>query len=220
MAAKTKPVSANETKDDNGTTPTVPPIALRILNIRVVGDSPLILHAWSDKAKKEMLDKQMGKARQKREPKDPEQDYDSSFYRFEDGRYGFPSIAFKKAVVSAARQIEGLTMVFLRGAFHISGDLSPIEGTPRMREDTVRVGQGTADLRYRPEFLEWAAVLNVRLNSRAMTLEQLIHLINQAGFSVGVGEWRPEKDGANGMFHVESVEEVPFVPVDAEFRLQ
>jgi len=77
-----------------------------------------------------------------------------------------------------------------------------------MREDTVRVGMGTADLRYRPEFKEWAVNLIIRLNTRSMTLEQLIHLFNQAGFSVGVGEWRPEKDGRNGMFHVAGVQEV------------
>lgn len=186
----------------------IPPIEIKTYHVRIVGDSPLIMHAWSDKAKKEMLDKQMGKARAKKEPKDPERDYEEAFYRLPDGRPGFPSIAFKAAAVSAARQVEGLTMTFLRGAFHINGELVPIEGDPELREDTVRVGMGTADLRYRPEFKQWSATLPIRLNSRAMTLEQLIHLINQAGFSVGVGEWRPEKDGAYGMFHVDTIEEV------------
>lgn len=184
----------------------VPPIEIKRLLITIVGDSPLIMHAWSDKAKQEMLDKQMGKARAKKEPKDPQRDYEEAFYRLPDGRPGFPTIAFKAAAVAAARQVEGLTMTFLRGAFHITGELAVIEGEPQMREDTVRIGMGTADLRYRPEFKEWKTVLDVRLNSRAMTIEQLIHLINQAGFSVGIGEWRPEKDGQYGMFHVEGVE--------------
>jgi len=187
---------------------TIPAIEIVRYDIHIVGDSELVMHAWSDKAKKEMLDKQMGKARAKKEPKDPERDYNEAFYRLPDGRPGFPSIGFKAAIVSAARQVEGLTMTFLRGAFHIAGDLVPIIGEPRMREDMVRVGMGTADLRYRPGFPEWRAVLPVRLNKRAMTLEQLVYLINQAGFSVGVGEWRPEKDGAWGMFHVESEQEV------------
>lgn len=181
------------------------PIEIKTFVMRLVGDSPLIVHAWSDKAKKEMLDKQMGKARSKKEPKDPHADYEGAFYRLPDGRPGFPTIAFKAAAVNAARQVEGLTMTFLRGAFHTVGELVAIEGTPRMREDTVRVGMGTADLRYRPEFTEWAVDLAIRLNTRALTLDQLTHLFNQAGFSVGVGEWRPEKDGRNGMFHVSGV---------------
>jgi hypothetical protein len=168
--------------------------------------SELVMHAWSEKAKKAMLDKQMGKAAQKRSVKDPQQDYEEAFYRLPDGRPCFPSIAFKAAIVSAARQVDGLPMTFLRGALHIDGEFVPIEGEPRMREDTVRVGQGTADLRYRPGFPEWSATLPIRLNRRALTLEQLLALIDQAGFSVGVGEFRPEKDGAWGMFRVDSVE--------------
>jgi hypothetical protein len=168
--------------------------------------SELVMHAWSEKAKKAMLDKQMGKAAQKRDVKDPQQDYEEAFYRLPDGHPCFPSVAFKAAIVSAARQVDGLPMTFLRGALHIDGEFVPIEGEPRMREDTVRVGNGTADLRYRPGFPEWSATLPIRLNRRALTLEQLLALIDQAGFSVGVGEFRPEKDGAWGMFRVDSVE--------------
>lgn len=188
----------------------IPPIEIKTYVLRIVGDSPLICHAWSKKAKQEMLDKQMGKARGKKEPKDPQRDYEEAFYRCEDGAPGFPTIAFKAAAVNAARQVEGLTMTFLRGAFHTVGELVAIEGVPHMREDTVRLGGpgNTADLRYRPEFSEWAVNLIVRINTRAITLEQLIHLFNQAGFSCGVGEWRPERDGRYGMFHVETVQEV------------
>jgi len=186
----------------------IPPIEVKTYVLRLVGDSPLICHAWSQKARQDMLDKQRGAARGKKEPKDPEADYEGAFYRLPDGRPGFPTIAFKAAAVAAARQVEGLTMTFLRGAFHTVGELVAIEGAPQMREDTVRVGMGTADLRYRPEFPSWAVNLTVRLNARALTLEQLIHLFNQAGFSVGIGEWRPEKDGRNGMFHLENVEQV------------
>lgn len=186
----------------------IPAIDIRTYALRIVGDSPLICHAWSKKAKQEMLDKQMGKARGKKEPKDPERDYEEAFYRTEDGSPGMPTIAFKAAAVNASRQVEGLKMTFLRGAFHTVGELVAIEGEPTMREDMVRVGMGTADIRYRPEFKEWAVTLLVRLNVRSMTLEQMVHLFNQAGFSAGVGEWRPEKDGMYGMFHVASVDEV------------
>jgi hypothetical protein len=184
----------------------VPDIDIARVNVRIVGMSELVMHAWSEKAKKAMLDKQMGGPAKKREFKDPKQDYEEAFYRLPDGRPCFPSIAFKAAIVSAARQVDGLPMTFLRGALHIDGEFVPIEGEPRMREDTVRVGNGTADLRYRPGFPEWSATLPIRLNRRALKLQQLLSLINQAGFSVGVGEFRPEKDGAWGMFRVDNVE--------------
>lgn len=43
----------------------IPAINIQTAVIKVVGDSPLIMHKWSEKAKKEMLDKQMKKAKTK-----------------------------------------------------------------------------------------------------------------------------------------------------------
>lgn len=179
------------------------PINIQHAELKLVGDSPLIVHAWSAKAKKEMLDKQMKKAKNAKEAKDPERDYEESFYRLPNGKPGFPTIGFKKAAVSAGgRFSDGLKMTELRGSFFIEGELSEIIGEPRMREDMVRIGMGTADIRYRPEFPEWSTILNIKYNADAISLEQIVNLFNLAGFGVGVGEWRPEKDGQYGMFHV------------------
>lgn len=186
----------------------IPPIEIKTYVFRLAGDSELITHAWSEKAKREMADVQGGKARAKKAPKIPKEEYEGAFYRLPDGTPAITAISFKAAAVNAARQVEGLTMTYLRGAFHTVGDLVAIEGVPRMRTDMVRVGMGVADIRYRPGFDPWAVNLKVRVNTRALTLEQLVHLFNQAGFSAGVGEWRPEKKGLYGMFHVEGVEEV------------
>ena len=41
----------------------IKPIEIQKTTIRVVGDTPLIMHAWSEKAKREILDKQMKKTK-------------------------------------------------------------------------------------------------------------------------------------------------------------
>jgi hypothetical protein len=171
----------------------------RTVTIRLVGDSPLICHKWSEKAKKEMLDKQMKKAKTARAAKDPQRDYEDSLYTYPDGGYGFPCVAFKSAAVGACRFTEGVKMTIARGAFHVVGELAKIEGQPTMREDMVRVGMGSADIRYRGEFKAWAVNLNITYNAAALSVDQIVNL---AGFGIGVGEWRPEKDGSYGRFHV------------------
>ena len=186
----------------------IPRIEIARFTLTLVGDSPLICHRWSEKAKKEMLDKQMKKARGAKEGKDPEADYQASLYPHPDGGYGFPAVAFKAAAVSACRFADGIKMTEARGAFHIVGELVPIQGEPQMREDLVRVGMGTADIRYRGEFPVWRAVVHIDYNPQALSIEQIVNLFNLAGFGVGVGEWRPEKDGSYGRFHVASGEEV------------
>jgi hypothetical protein len=176
---------------------------IQILTVDIRGLSPLISHAWSEKARKMMLDKQTKRATSGREAKDPEADYQASLYPHPDGGYGFPASAFKNAAVRAGTYTD-TKMTYLRGAFYVLGDLVQIEGQPRMREDMVRVGMGTADIRYRGEFPEWRAVLKVQYNARAISAEQIINLFRVAGFSVGVGDWRPEKDGSYGRFEVVS----------------
>ena len=196
----------------------IPPLDIRLMEVTIIGDSPLIVHAWSEKAKREMLDKQMKKAKGAKEAKDPNADFESSLYRLDDG-FGFPSVGFKAAAVTACTSVAGITKVAARQAFHILGEdvdvRGAFEGTvarhnlvrisgraPTMREDMVRVGMGTADLRYRGEFADWHAKILVRYNANVLSESQILNIINVAGFAVGIGEWRPEKDGMNGMFHV------------------
>jgi hypothetical protein len=181
---------------------TIPPMNIQFVQIELVGDSPLISHAWSKKAKQEMLDKQMKRAKTAKEAKDPERDFQESLYYTEDGKYGFPATAFKNAAVDACSHVSDLTKVAARGSFHIIGDMVAIEGEPTMREDMVRIGMGTADIRYRGEYRTWKAKLQIRYNASMLSAEQIVNLFNTAGFAIGVGEWRPQRDGSYGMFHV------------------
>lgn len=193
----------------------LPRLDIRLVEITLVGDSPLICHAWSEKAKREMLDKQMKKAKTAKEAKDPFRDFADSLHWLSGkpetvtpddiahATFGFPVVAFKAAAVDACSHVGGVTKVLARGVFHITGEMAVIESDPpEMREDMVRVGMGTADIRYRGEFKQWKVRLPIRYNASVLSLEQIVNLFNTAGFAVGVGEWRPQRDGSYGMFHV------------------
>lgn len=186
----------------------LPKLDLRTIRIKIVGTTPLICHAWSAKAKKELLDKQMGVATAGKEPKNPERDFQESLYRLPDGGYGFPAVAFKNAAVTACTSLgkQAITKVAARQAFYVRAekgtDLVRIDGTPTMRDDMVRVGMGTADIRFRGEFREWSCELEIEFNARVISADQLVNLFNVAGFAVGVGEWRSERDGQSGAFRV------------------
>jgi hypothetical protein len=192
----------------------IPRMQIKELDIVLVGDSPLVVHAWSTKAKQMMLDKQMKRAVPKKDAKDPEQDYIDSLYWVSErpakptladvkkAKLGFPTIAFKGAAIDACSHVEGMTKVMARGTFHIPGQLATILGTPSPREDMVRVGMGTADIRYRAEFWPWRVALRLRYSASVISAEQLVNLFEIAGFAIGVGEGRPQRDGQNGLFHV------------------
>ena len=202
------------------------PIEIKKVTVRVVGDTPLIMHAWSEKAKRMMLEAQMGIAKgKKKEVKNPADDFIRSMYWLtpmpEDGtmesfeeaiangaRFGFPVTAFKQAAISAAYRMGwAKDKMSMRGAFYIDSDENGMieihSDTPEMREDMVKVGMGTADIRYRGEFKNWYADLTISYNANGQySLENIVNIINAGGYVCGVGEWRPERDGQNGMFHV------------------
>lgn len=209
------------------------PIEIKKTTIRVIGDTPLIMHAWSEKAKRMMLEAQTGKAKGKKKPvRNPVDDFIQSAYwltgkpvyaddatddvcaaafnhAIENGAtFGFPVTAFKQAAMSAAYRLGWVkNQMGMRGAFFIDGDENGMaqiaSDPPIMREDMVKVGMGTADLRYRAQFNNWSADLNISYNASGdFSLDNIINALNAAGFVCGVGEWRPEKDGTYGMFHV------------------
>jgi hypothetical protein len=191
-------------------------IGTETLIVPIVGVSPLIVHKFSEKAKRQMLDAMQGRKTPK-QPKDPQAEYEAAAYRLDDGGYGFPSIAFKASAVSAARFFDkSVTMVSLRQTLFFGGEMSKtegqlmvrIEGEPVMREDVVRVGNGGTDLRYRPMFSEWKTELEVTYVKSMLTRESVLSLIEAGGLGVGVGEWRPEKRGDMGTFAVDSTREV------------
>ena len=42
----------------------------------------------------------------------------------------------------------------------------------------------------------------IRYDADKITPEQIANLLNHGGQTIGVGEWRPQKNGTLGMFHV------------------
>jgi hypothetical protein len=71
-----------------------------------------------------------------------------------------------------------------------------------MMEHMVRVARGAADLRYRGAIKSWSMNLMVKFNADMFSQEQVVNLIQTAGFSQGLGEWRPERNGDSGTFEV------------------
>lgn len=210
MTTKTNGKAAATTESDDA-----PSIRLRrleriVLEVPIRGTAPLIVNRWSEKAKQMMLEAQQSSARAKKEPKNPEALFEASRYRLADGRDGIPAAGFKAAIVHAARNFDGVTIVGLKTLVYVIGEgddqLVPIEyGTVNMREDTPRNANGVADLRYRAQFWPWSATLRVRTVKGRLDLESLLALVDAAGLG-GVGEWRPSAPksatGTYGTFEV------------------
>ena len=111
--------------------------------------------------------------------------------------------------------VDGLSMTDARQMFFVLPDdrdttgidCVKINGTPSMRTDVVRLKNGSADLRYRPELMNWSAILRITYDNGLISPSQIASLFYRAGYSVGVGDWRPERDGDFGRFTIEEKKE-------------
>lgn len=196
----------------------ISPIPAETIAVPIRGTAPLIMHRFSEKARKALLDAMQGR-RSPKEAKNPEAEYQAALYHLKGGGYGFPATGFKQATIGAARFYpKNVTMTALRQALFFRGEpgddgqlMVGIDGEPVMSEQVVRVGQGT-DLRYRPIFNEWTAVLEVTYVTSALTRASVVSLIDAGGLGVGIGDWRPERNGTMGTYSVDMSRTVEVLP--------
>lgn len=197
------------------------PPTFKGFSVWLIGDTPLIVHAWSEKARREMLSKQVKSTKGGKEIRDPEADFISSLYDMGDGAFGFPAMGVKNAILSVAHKDKGIARSAVMGALWVDADMIrvrpavagaicdmpiiKIHGTePEMREDMVKIGgiQKIANLAYRGQFTVWAMKVTGRFNTTVLTADALAFLIQEAGTACGLGEWRNERKGVFGAFHL------------------
>jgi len=214
----------------------IKPIDIQTVNFTIRGITPLIVHAWSDKAKRMILRPDNPTVGKKRNVKIPVNDFIESLYWLTDrpdlgdsdeeaeenwtnavkggAKFGFPVTGIKQSIITGSyRAGLDVKMSELRGLMLMYGstdasttDIAEIVGdTPVMREDMVRIGgqSRSADIRYRAEFSNWEIPVTMEYHADGKyTLSQIMNLINYGGRYCGIGEWRPEKDGQNGMYEL------------------
>lgn len=191
----------------------IKPIRYNKLSFAIAGISPLVMHQWADKAKRALREKHAGRKTKEREKRDPQAEAEAATYKCEDGTPGIPAIAFKSSLISAAHKDLGIEKTLIRKAV-FTGLADPQQVLPitfgkvEVREDLVRVGAGQPDLRYRPYFFDWHCSMVLQFEPSMIRVEDLVTLIDRAGSTIGIGEWRPEKGGEYGRFQID-----PDVPV-------
>jgi hypothetical protein len=180
--------------------------------------SPLVIHAFAEKAKAEIRDKQQKKVKKIKEERKPIEEFNAAKYIDDKGRECAPITAIKKSIITAATAFEDLTKVALRQSIFVDSIVSPgsalipiekFDGTfakGEMREDAVTIGINTRGLTYRPEYKEWQLRVKIEYNPRLVSEIQILALVDQAGWGVGICEGRPERTSALGWGRFERYE--------------
>lgn len=190
----------------------VPAPRFRTLAIHIEGTAPYMQARFSHKALQAMRDKMeagsTSRSKRTREARDFEEDFKQAQHVSEEGWRGIPAAAFRNACIDACRMV-GFKMTHARMSIFIEADgYDHLDGTPLVEivgdepqktEMAVRNATGVVDIRARPMWRKWGALLRVRFDLDQFTDEDVINLLTRAGQQVGVGEGRPFSKSSNGM---------------------
>jgi hypothetical protein len=177
---------------------------MNVFKFKIVGTSPLLQHSPAGmkvdsgglKTKKKYI---------------PEEEAAAGVYRNPKGEIVIPSIAFRSAILAAAKNRK---IGKLSARSVIAGSVFPIEEYcplvhPKTGKQVTKytvhscraVVQRSGVIRSRPKFDDWACDLAVEVDTEMLpNVEIVLELLNLAGKIIGVGDWRPEKLGTFGRF--------------------
>ena len=193
--------------------------------------SPLVVHAFSQKARETMRAKQeMGGVAKKgraRDPKNFAELFEQAKHVSRDGWEGVAAAAFRGAMISACRLV-GFKMTIGKLSVFIESDgVSRLDGTPLVRihgeamqfESMVRNETGMADIRVRPRYDEWSALVRVRFDREQFSEDDVVNLIVRAGTQVGICEGRPDSSQSYGqgwgLFEIDTTKPISLTEIVA-----
>lgn len=184
---------------------------LHVIEFEIVGTAPYVQHRFSQKAIQKIIATQeagtQARSRRVREAKDFDDVYRQSMYVSKEGWLGMPASAFRNAMISACRTV-GYKMTHAKLAAFVLADgydaldgtpLVRINGTPHRHTSHARNDNGSVDIRVRPMWDEWSAIVRVRHDADMLSESDVANLMMRVGMQVGIGEGRPDSKNSAGL---------------------
>jgi hypothetical protein len=198
----------------------IAPINLVELRLKIAGTAPLVMNAFSEKARQQLethmaTPQKQQRTRKERTPREYDAEFESAHHRDKEGGWvGVPANGFRACAISGTRLVPGVMMSRAKQALFIrpdGWDKVDGQGLVRLIEDEAAektlmhvrnrgaMGKSVVDLRCRPMWRKWSCIITIRFDADFMTAEHVINLFNRGGVSVGICEGRPDSPNSNGM---------------------
>ena len=182
---------------------------MKTIDVEIRGTSPLLIHRFSE-------DSEQAKSSRRTmvQTRDPRAEATKAAYVAPDGTFYFSAFSIPgcmgnaganhkmrgsrksmRFVVPSAIRVTTEAITILNGngpAKDFEVDARPV---------TIPATKGKI-MRYRPRFDCWGAKFCLVLDDTQLSIEDAHTLLNEAGVSIGIGDFRPEKRGPFGCFRV------------------
>lgn len=182
---------------------------MKTVQVEIRGITPLLIHKFGEAAEAKKATRRV-----EVKDRDPRAEARKVAYVAADGTFFFNAFAIPNSmgnagashkttgsrkslrfVVPSAVRMDTDSVTILNGkgpAKDFEVDARPV---------TIPATKGRV-MRYRPRFNDWGAKFLIHVDDELLSLEMAHQLLNEAGQSIGIGDFRPEKRGPFGRFRV------------------
>lgn len=187
---------------------TIKPLLLSRLKLKIKGKTPYLPEPM-DESVLDLYDKKKSNQSFDKDTRSEEDKLKTKIYKTSDGKIGIPVRCFYKAMVRASSyQFEKSDggMRNIREGITIYGDIIPLK---YKKMDVHKCwgrtsGSSKAPRRIlRNQIHDWSCEIEIEYNKNQLSAEQIVNILNYAGFYIGVGGFRKECSGTFGSFCVD-----------------
>lgn len=179
------------------------PLNHKNLTIKIYGKTPLLMDKLPESVMEGIVKKQTGQAKgAKKKVRDLEQEKEDAVHKTSRGIIGFPVAGFKRGMMEVTSFVgdKFFSKKLVSGAVRIiNGDdgLVPI----KFKKQGILKHNIGSNVKYTPMFEEWSCELVMQYDANNISSQDIMTLLQHAGFYVGVGAWRPKcRDGGSGEY--------------------
>lgn len=182
---------------------------MKTVQVEIRGITPLLIHKFGAEAETAKKTRRIEVA-----DRDPRAEAKKVAYIAGDGSFFFNAFAIPNSMGNAGASHKATgTRKSLRfvvpSAVRMDADVVTILNGKGPAKDfevdarpvTIPATKGRV-MRYRPRFNDWGARFVVHVDDELLSLEMAHQLLTEAGQSIGIGDFRPEKRGPFGRFRV------------------
>ena len=188
---------------------------MKTYEVEIIGVTPLLINRFGEDAERAAPTRRIEAV-----TRDARQEATKAAYRDEDGNFYFSAFSIPNAMGAAGASHKATgTRKTLRfvvpSAVRLTTDhITILDGeapAPDFEVDarpvTIPATKGRI-MRYRPRWNRWNALFAMVVDDNLLSPAMAHQLLNEAGLSIGIGDFRPEKRGPFGTFRVSRFEEL------------
>lgn len=183
----------------------VPKLNLGMLKVQLKGNN-LLMDKFPENVREQILDKQIGKTKGKKQMRNMDLEYENAFHKLPNGDIGFPAQGFKSAMIESTSFVgaKDFSKKLLKGIQIINSEGNDLIAIKYKKISKLKHYPKGGNTKISPMLENWECELVIQYDQNNISPQDLVNLLNYAGFYYGIGIWSPRAKcgGKYGMYEI------------------